>query len=161
MDLQLTAVNNNSQLLKLGITGTQIERDTFSAESPTNFDTYSVAGSMVLSDSLTLNVNWSQSDWVTEIVDATIISGGSQVKLSGTFTTNIALGGNLMRNKWCVSNDLRCTKELNLESSDKTYTATLKRVSGQANGDIYKGNIKVGVIQNGMLQINGREVSIY
>lgn len=161
MELHLTAINNNSQLLKLDVIGTQVERDNNKVESASNFTKFNAEASVVLTDSLTLKINGSQSEWSTENYTATITSGGSEVKVSTTLTIDAAVGGNIAKNKWCTGDDLRCTKQLNLTSAGNLYTATLMRSNGKAQGDIYKGATKVGIIQNGLIQINGRDVSIY
>jgi hypothetical protein len=158
-ELHLTAMNSNSQLLALDVIGSQTMRDKNKPESATNFTKFSSDISVVMTQSLTLKMSSGISDWSTEKYAVTIASGGSEVNVSGVFTIAEAAPGNTS-NKWCV-NTLRCASHLDLTSGNKVYSAKLTRLNGQPQGDIYKGSTQVGVIKDGIMQINGREVSIY
>ncbi|PUE06462.1 hypothetical protein B9Z51_16825 [Limnohabitans sp. T6-5] len=158
--LHLSATNNNSQLLALDVTGTQNAMDLNQAEGASNFTKYSLDATAVLTDTLTLKINGSQSEWNTENYAFTIASGGSEVKVSGMFTINEAEG--IIKDKWCNNtNVLRCAIYLDLKTANNVYTAKLTRLNGKPQGDIYKGSTQVGVIKDGIIQVNGRDVSIY
>jgi hypothetical protein len=100
----------------------------------------------------------STASWQTINQVATIQSGGSEVRLSAAFSSTNTNGS------WCQWNEIkRCTNQINLTSTNANpYTATLTKGSnGKIKGDSFLGALKVGDFVNGVLKINGTEVSLY
>ena len=106
-----------------------------------------------------MTFNESFTDWKEVKQSVAIASGLSGVKLDVTYTLDKQSGA------WCQWNHdvKRCANELKLESTNANpYKATLtKNNNGKITGDIFLGTTKVGEIVNGVLKINGAEVSLY
>jgi len=153
-----TASGSAMEILELGFNLTSKLPDDTKPAGPTNVETYSGTVNLALADKLTTLVfTESAKDWKNMNQTATIQSGGSQVTLSIDYSSDITNGA------WCQWNEIqRCANEAKLTSNNANpYTATLKKVDGKTTGDIFLGSTKVGEIVNGVLKINGAEVSLY
>lgn len=162
--IQLKAVTNASgtkmDIFELDVQVAASQPDYMRPVGPGNVETYSGTVKLALADKLTTLVfNESASNWQTVNQTATIQSGGSEVRLSVAYALNNPSGA------WCQwqLDVRRCANELKLTSTNANpYTATLTKGSnGKTKGDIFLGTTKVGEIVNGVLKINGSEVSLY
>jgi hypothetical protein len=125
-----------------------------------NVESYDGSVKIALADKLTsLTFNESATNWQDVKQAVSIASGLSEVRLSATFSLANQSGS------WCRWNHnvKRCANQLNLESANANpYKATLTKDSnGKTKGDILLGNTKVGEFVNGVMKINGAEVSLY
>jgi hypothetical protein len=140
---------------------------------------------------LTLTLTEKSSQWDTVSQVATIKSGTSEIQLSAVYKTgatgkwcgSFGSGGGAASSASPVSigsgggavpavsidgpsivgySNYRCASELKLRSTNANpYTATLTSVNGKTVGDVFLGSTKVGEFVNGVLKINGTEVSLY
>jgi len=165
LQAQTTASGGTMEVLSLDMKLTSSLPDYAKPVSASNVETYSGTVNLALADKLTTLVfTESASTWQTFKQSATIQSGGSAVKLSAEF--NLSPRDSI---GWCQFSGsasgsvYRCAKEFILESTNTNpYRATLTKGSnGRTKGDIFLGATKVGEIVNGVLKINGVEVSLY
>jgi hypothetical protein len=155
-----TASGAAMDILALDVSGVSAQPSYTTPVSATNVETYSATVKIALADNLTnLTFNESASNWQDLKQTISIASGLSEVKLNVTYSLANQSGS------WCQWNHnvKRCASELRLESANSNpYKATLTKGSnGRTKGDILLGNTKVGEIINGVLKINGAEVSLY
>ncbi len=153
-----TASGPAMSILELSFNLTSSLPDYAKPVTSTNVETYNGTVTLALADKLTtLVLTESAKDWKNMSQTATIQSRGSQVTLSIDYSSDIKNGA------WCQWNEIqRCANEAKLISNNANpYTATLKKVNGRTTGNIYLGATKVGEIVNGVLKINGSEVSLY
>lgn len=161
--ISLTAVTTLSgsamDILALDVKLTSSLPDYSKPVSSSNVETYSGTATFALVDKLTtVSFTESAADWKNMNQTATIQSGGSEIKLSAAYSADNTTGS------WCQWNEIkRCTNQLLLTSTNANpYKATLtKGDNGKTKGDIFLGDTKVGEIVNGVLKINGVEVSLY
>jgi hypothetical protein len=156
---QTTASGGAMEVLALDMKLSSSLPDYAKPVSASNVETYSGTVNLALADKLTTLVfTESASTWQTVNQSATIQSGGSEVNLRIAFSSVNTNGA------WCQWNEIkRCANQINLTSTNANpYTATLtKGTNGKSKGDIFLGSTKVGEIVNGVLKINGAEVSLY
>jgi hypothetical protein len=156
---QTTASGRAMEVLALNMNLSYSLPDYAKPVSASNVETYSGTVNLALADKLTTLVfTESASTWQTVNQSATIQSGGSEVNLRIAFSSANTNGA------WCQWNEIkRCANEISLTSTNANpYTATLTKGSnGRTKGDIFLGATKVGEIVNGVLKINGVEVSLY
>ncbi len=155
-----TASGAAMDILALDVSGVSAQPSYTTPVSATNVETYSATVKIALADNLTnLTFNESASNWQDVKQTISIASGLSEVKLNVTYSLANQSGS------WCQWNHnvKRCANELKLESTNSNpYKATLTKGSnGRTKGDILLGDTKVGEIINGVLKINGAEVSLY
>ena len=154
-----TASGGSMEILELGVRLTSSLPDYAKPVSSSNVETYNGTVTLALADKqTTLVFTESTASWQTINQVATIQSGGSEVRLSDAFSSTNTNGS------WCQWNEIkRCTNQINLTSTNANpYTATLTKGSnGKIKGDIFLGALKVGEFVNGVLKINGTEVSLY
>lgn len=158
IDLKATTTTATANVAALKVNLTSSRNSYTQPESSSNYETYSGTVNLSLTDSLELSFNESAKTWDTFSQSATIKSGGSEVKLSMDYLSTNTTGS------WCEWNVIkRCTNQIKLTSTnEKPYTATLTKDSnGKTKGDVMLGTIKVGEFANGVLKINGEEVSLY
>lgn len=158
IDLKATSTTATANVAALKVNLTSSRNNYAQPESASNFETYSGTVNLSLSDSLEISFNEGSKAFETVSQSATIKSGGSEVKLSIDFASGNTAGS------WCQWNVIkRCSNEIKLTSTnEKPYTATLKKdINGKTEGNVMLGTIKVGEFVNGMLKINGEEVSLY
>jgi len=161
--LSLKAVTASTNVLALDVSLKTALPDYTKPEDKTNYETFDGTFKLALTDSVALTFNESSKGWQTVNQVVTIKSGTSEVKLSAEYKE--APSGTA---GWCqfsgsASGSIyRCATEIKLTSTNANpYTATLKRVNGKTNGDILLGTTKVGEFVNGVMKINGAEVSLY
>jgi hypothetical protein len=155
-----TASGAPMEILALDVKLTSSQPDYTRPVSVSNVQTYNATVKVALADQLTkVTFNEFATGWQTVNQTATIASGGSEVRLSVIYSLANTRG------PWCQWNNnvMRCADELRLTSTNANpYTATLtKGTNGKSKGDIFLGSTKVGEIVNGVLKINGAEVSLY
>ncbi len=158
IDLKATTTTATANVAALKVNLASSRSSYTQPESASNFETYSGTVNLSLADSLEFSFSEGSKAWETVTQSATIKSGGSEVKLSIDFSSSNNTGS------WCQWNVIkRCADQIKLTSANANpYTATLtKDNNGKTKGDIMLGTIKVGEFVNGVLKINGEEVSIY
>lgn len=156
IDLKATSTGNIANLAALKINLSASRDDYSKPESATNFETYSGTVNLSLTDSLSVLFSESTKAWDTVSQSATIKSGGSEVTLSADYKKDVTSG-------WCQWGVIqRCASSVSLTSNNANpYKATLTKVNGKTQGNIMLGDVKVGEFVNGVLKINGEEVSLY
>jgi hypothetical protein len=157
---ETTATGPKMEILALDATVKASQSDYTKPVTASNPETFNGSFKIALADNLTsLTFNESAADWKEVKQSVAIVSGLSGVKLDVTYTLDKQSGA------WCQWNHdvKRCANELKLESTNANpYNATLtKNNNGKITGDIFLGPTKVGEIVNGVLKINGAEVSLY
>lgn len=162
--LSLKAVTASTNVLGLDVSLKTTLADYTKPQNKTdNYETSDGTIKLSLTDSLALTFNESSAvaQKVTQVV--TIKSGTSEVKLSAEYNEASSNSPG-----WCQFSGgesgsiYRCASEIKLTSTNANpYTATLKRDNGKTNGDIFLGTTKVGEFVNGVMKINGAEVSLY
>lgn len=166
--INLKAVTATMNVLALDVSLKTSLPDYTKDVSKDNYETSDGTLKLALADNLFITFTEKSSQWDTVSQVATIKSGTSEIQLSAVFTA-----GNT--GKWCKSvggggdsnggtfTNYRCANEIKLKSTNANpYTATLtKGENGKTQGDILLGSTKVGEFVNGVLKINGTEVSIY
>jgi hypothetical protein len=160
--INLKAVTATTNVLALDVSLKTSLPDYTKDESKTNYQTLDGTVKLALTDSLFFTFTEKSSQWDTVSQVATIKSGTSEIELSALFKAG-ATG------KWCQksggeggSSIYRCASELKLRSTNANpYTATLTSDNGKTVGDVFLGSTKVGEFVNGVLKINGTEVSLY
>ena len=174
--LNLKAVTPTTNVLALDVSLKTSLPDYTKDVSKDNYETSDGTLKLALADNLFITFTEKSSQWETVTQAATIKSGTSEIQLSAVFTA-----GNT--GKWCQSvgggsaptnviggdsdggsfTFYRCASEIKLKSTNANpYTATLtKGQNGRTQGDIFLGSTKVGELVNGVLKINGTEVSLY
>lgn len=158
IDLKAVSTTATANVAGLNLVLSSSLPDYTKPEGPGNFETYSGTVKLNLTDSLEFTFNEASKAWSTVTQSATIKSGGSEVKMTMDFVSSNTTGS------WCKWNEIkRCTNEIKLTSTnEKPYTAILTKDSnGKTKGDVMLGDIKVGEFANGVLKINGDEVSLY
>jgi len=189
--INLKAVTATTNVLALDVSLKTSLPDYTQDESKTNYQTSDGTLKLVLTDSLTLTLTEKSSQWDTVSQVATIKSGTSEIQLSAVYKTgatgkwcgSFGSGGGAASSASPVSigggggavpavsidgpsivgySNYRCASELKLRSTNANpYTATLTSVNGKTVGDVFLGSTKVGEFVNGVLKINGTEVSLY
>jgi hypothetical protein len=162
--INLKAVTASTNVLGLDLSvKTSLPDYTKAQNRLNNYETMDGTFKLALTDSLSLSFNESSKVPETAVQVVTIKSGTSEVKLSAEYKE-------APRNSagWCQFSGsesgsiYRCATEIKLTSTNANpYTATLKRVNGKTIGDISLGATKVGEFVNGVMKINGAEVSLY
>lgn len=158
IDLKAESTTASANVAALNLVLSSSLPDYTKPEGPNNFETYSGTVKLSLTDSLEFTFNENSKNWSTVTQSATIKSGGSEVKMTMDFVSSNTTGS------WCKWNEIkRCTNEIKLTSTnEKPYTAIMTKDSnGKTKGDVMLGDIKVGEFANGVLKINGEEVSLY
>lgn len=168
--LNLKAVTASTNVLALDVSLKTALPNYTEPEDKTNYETYDGTFKLALTDSVALTFTESTTVWHTVNRAVTIKSGTSEVRLNAEYK-ELPLGTPPVG--WCEivggggSSDgqsfiYRCATEIKLTSSNANpYTATLKRGNGKTTGDILLGTTKVGEFVNGVMKINGAEVSLY
>jgi hypothetical protein len=161
--INLKAVTASTNVLGLDLSVKTSMPDYTKPQSRSNYETTDGTFKLALTDSLSLSFNESSKVPETAVQAVTIKSGTSEVKLSAEYKE-----APLNSAGWCQFSGsesgsiYRCATEIKLTSTNANpYTATLKRVNGKTNGDILLGTTKVGEFVNGVMKINGAEVSLY
>jgi hypothetical protein len=159
----LKAVTASTNVLGLDLSVKTSMPDYTKPQSRSNYETMDGTFKLALTDSLSLSFNEFSKAPETAVQAVTIKSGTSEVKLSAEYKE--APSGTA---GWCQFSGsesgsiYRCATEIKLTSTNQNpYTATLKRVNGKTTGDILLGTTKVGEFVNGVMKINGAEVSLY
>lgn len=154
-----TTISAVKELASLNITGSSSLPDYTKPASESNVEKYRAAMTISLADKLTsISFTESADTWKNMKQVATIKSGTSEVMLTADYSTDVQNGS------WCVWNEVqRCTNTLELTSTNTNpYKASLTKSStGKTQGKIMLGETQVGEIVNGILKINGVEVSLY
>ncbi len=162
--LNLTAKESSQgEILALAVSGTRALVDPTQVESVTNYATFDVSGSITLAANtkVTLAIKRPNRTTLTQSVD--LQSGLSKLNLSGNYAQSTS-----SPDKWCTEEEgvVLCTDSLSLSANDGAYTAVVKKSSAGTTADLYKGNsstgTKIGVVSHdGMIQIDGKEYSLY
>jgi len=166
--LNLKAVTATTNVLALDVSLKTSLPDYTKDVSKDNYETSDGTLKLALADNLFITFTEKSSQWDTVSQVATIKSGTSEIQLSAVFKAGTT-------GKWCQSvggggdsnggtfTNYRCANEIKLKSTNANpYTATLtKGENGRTQGDIFLGSTKVGELVNGVLKINGTEVSLY
>lgn len=157
IDLKASTTTATANVLALKVNLASSRNSYTQPESESNFETYSGTVNLALTDSLEFSFSEGSQAWNAVSQSATIKSGGSEVKMIANYASSNTTGS------WCHWNVIkRCTNEIKLTSTnEKPYTATLTKGNTGTKGDVMLGTIKVGEIANGVLKINGEEVSLY
>jgi hypothetical protein len=162
--INLKAVTATTNVLALDVSFTTSLPDYTQDVTKQNYETSDGTLKLALTDSLFLTFNEKSTTYDKVSQVATIKSGTSEVQLTAEYkaTTQGSTG-------WCRQKNIgwesinRCASQINLKTTNANpYTATLtKGTNGKTQGDIFLGSTKVGEFVNGVLKINGSEVSIY
>lgn len=158
IDLKAVSTTSTSNVAGLNLVLSSSLPDYTKPEGPDNFETYSGTVKLILTDNFEFTFNEASNAWSKVSQSATIKSGGSEVKMTMDFLSSNTTGS------WCKWNEIkRCTNEIKLTSTnEKPYNSTLTKDSnGKTKGDVMLGTIKVGEFANGVLKINGEEISLY
>jgi hypothetical protein len=162
--INLKAVTATTNVVALDVSFKTSMPDYTKDESKTNYETSDVTLNLALLDNLFITFTEKSATYDKVSQMATIKSGTSEVQLTAEFKE--APQGTL---GWCQYSDsasgsiYRCASEMKLNSTNANpYTATLtKGANGKTKGDVLLGSTKVGEFVNGILKINGTEVSLY
>jgi hypothetical protein len=119
---------------------------------------------LALADNLFLTFTEKSATYDKVSQVATIKSGTSEVQLTAEYKEAPQGSSGWCQYSGSASGSIyRCASELKLKSTNANpYTATLtKGANGKTKGDVLLGSTKVGEFVNGVLKINGTEVSLY
>jgi len=162
--ISLKAVTATTNVLALDVSLKTSLPDYTKDDDKDNYETMDGTVKLSLTDSLFFTFTEKSPTWDKVSQVATIKSGTSEVQLTAEYKA--ATPGSA---GWCqysggASGSIyRCASELKLKSTNANpYTATLtKGANGKTKGDVLLGSTKVGEFVNGILKINGTEVSLY
>jgi hypothetical protein len=145
LDLAVKAAN--SPIVSLSLTGTQPkEFNPRLAKSSANNPKTVVSFTATLSDNVTVKVSADETTWGKNVVNGRITSNGNWFQLDTT--ENVDSSGKSSSNNSTV----------NITSSG-VYSAVFTKSNGAITGDILQGTTKIGTIANGILTVNGKELS--
>lgn len=161
VSVEFSAASQDGPLLALGLHAAQEPMRQLNAPpSEGDFTRYSHRLTLAHGDDVQIQRARDVSRWDEATDELRVQAGGSGFTLATRYTR--PTGPIDPTIQWCdVAEAVRCATSIELASVGRVYTATLKPVNGQLEGDIYKGTLRVGALRKGILAVNGKEVSLY
>jgi hypothetical protein len=162
--INLKAVTATTNVLALDVSLVTSLPDYTKDESKENYETSEGTLKLALADNLFLTFTEKSATYDKVSQVATIKSGTSEVQLTAEYKEAPQGSSGWCQYSGSASGSIyRCASELKLKSTNANpYTATLtKGANGKTKGDVLLGSTKVGEFVNGVLKINGTEVSLY
>jgi hypothetical protein len=162
--INLKAVTATTNVLALDVSLVTSLPDYTKDESKENYETSEGTLKLALADNLFLTFTEKSATYDKVSQVATIKSGTSEVQLTAEYKEAPQGSSGWCQYSGSASGSIyRCASELKLKSTNANpYTATLtKGANGKTKGDVLLGSTKVGELVNGVLKINGTEVSLY
>ena len=159
--LSLSAVNQGAAVGSLAIEGARTPPTNLNAPvSSTNWGKTVMNFDLGLPKGTSLRLEMNNSEFRSAAQKLTIKTSSHEVVLSAnyvqTFRPNDWTG-------WCEELDgiYRCASSITVSTTGGAYSATMTKQNGNPVGDIKRGDTVVGKVVNGIIQIDGVEVSLY
>lgn len=156
--------SSQGEMLALDVNGSRKLSDMTKARSSSNFETFNGSIGVGLAANTKVTATETRSIWEKLSTSVDLQSGSSKLRLTGDYS----LASTSSDSKWCRWDQgaVLCTDTLTLSANDGTYTGVLKKSSSGTTADLYKGTAttgtKIGALtKNGMIQIDGKEYSLY
>lgn len=148
--LSLTVKAANSSVIGLTIDVNQAKTYNMNlAQSSSNNPQLVTSISATLADNVAVKITGDETTWGKNIIGARITSNGNWLQFDATESLDSNSSKYVLPDAGVVK-----------LTSSGAYSATLKKTKGSITGDLLNGTTKIGSISNGILSVNGREVSL-
>lgn len=159
--LSLSAVNQGAAVGSLTVEGSITPPANVNAPiSSSNWGKTVMNFDLGLPKGTSLSLKMDNSSFSSTTQTLTIKTSANEVKLSATYAQTSQPN---YSTSWCEELDgiYRCASSITVTTTDGTYSAIITKAKGQPVGDIKRGETVVGKVINGIIQIDGVEVSLY